>query len=116
MLSEHDPPIILAKFDADDEKNRGLADQFGIDGFPTVKILRNQGKSAQEYKGPRKAEAIVQYLKKQAGPASAEIKTVEDAGNYIDYKTVTIVSLFISQSFLSDNPRGKSYYSVTIRT
>nr|CAD1842064.1 unnamed protein product [Ananas comosus var. bracteatus] len=94
VLSEHDPPIILAKFDADNEKNRGLADQFGIDGFPTVKILRNQGKSAQEYKGPRKAEAIVQYLKKQAGPASAEIKTVEDAGNYIDDKTVTIVGVF----------------------
>lgn len=88
-MSSHDPPIALAKIDANEESNRELAGQFEIRGFPTLKILRNGGKSSQDYKGPRDAEGIVDYLKKQSGPASAEIKSAEDASNLI--KNVFIV-------------------------
>uniref|UniRef100_A0A803P1T8 protein disulfide-isomerase n=1 Tax=Cannabis sativa TaxID=3483 RepID=A0A803P1T8_CANSA len=35
---------------------------------------------------------IVEYLKKQSGPASAEIKTVEDASGIIEDKKIVIVS------------------------
>ncbi|KAJ0984701.1 hypothetical protein J5N97_003057 [Dioscorea zingiberensis] len=55
ILSKHEPPVILAK------------------------ILRNKGKSIQDYKGPREADGIVEYLKKQVGPASFEIKSSDDA-------------------------------------
>lgn len=88
-MSSHDPPITLAKVDANEESNRELASQFEIRGFPTIKILRNGGKSSQDYKGPRDADGIVDYLKKQSGPASAEIKSAEDASNLI--KNVFIV-------------------------
>lgn len=88
-MSSHDPPIALAKIDANEESNRELAGQFEIRGFPTLKILRNGGKSSQDYKGPRDAEGIVDYLKKQSGPASAEIKSAEDASDLI--KNVFIV-------------------------
>ena len=88
-MSSHDPPITLAKVDANEESNRELATQFEIRGFPTIKILRNGGKSSQDYKGPRDADGIVNYLKKQSGPASAEIKSAEDASNLI--KDVYIV-------------------------
>ena len=88
-MSSHDPPIVLAKIDVNEESNRGLAGQFEIRGFPTIKILRNGGKSSQDYKGPREADGIVDYLKQQNGPASAEIKSAEDASNLI--KDVFIV-------------------------
>jgi protein disulfide-isomerase A1 len=90
-LSSHDPPVILAKVDANEEVNKPLATEFEVQGFPTIKILRNGGKQAQEYKGPREADGIVDYLKKQSGPASAEIKSVEDASRLIDDKKIFIV-------------------------
>ena len=46
----------------------------------------------QESNGPRDADGIVEYLKKQVGPASVEIKSVEDATNLIGDKGVVIVS------------------------
>ncbi|KAA8547045.1 hypothetical protein F0562_003474 [Nyssa sinensis] len=94
ILSSHDPPVILAKVDANDEANKELASEFQISGFPTIKILRNGGRNAQEYKGPRDADGIVTYLQKQAGPASAEIKSVEDAGSVIDEKKIFVVGVF----------------------
>ncbi|XWS23720.1 hypothetical protein CRYUN_Cryun28dG0039400 [Craigia yunnanensis] len=94
ILSKHDPPIILAKVDANEEANKELANQYEVGGYPTLKIFRNGGKNVQEYKGPREADGIVEYLKKQSGPASAEIKSAEDASNLIDDKKIVIVGVF----------------------
>ena len=90
-MSSHDPPIVLAKFDANEDSNRELASKYAVRGFPTLKILRNGGKSIQDYKGPRDAEGIVEYLKKQSGPPSTEIKSVEDATAVIGEQKVAIV-------------------------
>ncbi|MBA0581258.1 hypothetical protein Gorai_023441, partial [Gossypium raimondii] len=43
---------------------------------------------------PREADGIVEYLKKQSGPASVEIKLTEDASNLIDDKKIVIVGVF----------------------
>ncbi|PSS30226.1 Protein disulfide-isomerase [Actinidia chinensis var. chinensis] len=94
VLSSHDPPIILAKVNANDEANRELATKFEVQGFPTLKIFRNGGKSVQEYKGPREADGIVAYLKKETGPASTEIKSLEDVKSLIDESKVFIVGVF----------------------
>ncbi|CDP17142.1 unnamed protein product [Coffea canephora] len=92
ILSSNDPPVMLAKVDASDEANRGLATDYKIQGFPTIKILRNGGKTIQEYNGPRETDGIVAYLKKQVGPASVQIKSEEDAGILIDEQKIFIVS------------------------
>ncbi|KAJ4953199.1 hypothetical protein NE237_030031 [Protea cynaroides] len=94
VLSSHELPVVLAKVDASDESNKGLATEFEIRGFPTIKILRDGGKNVQDYKGPRDADGIVTYLKKQAGPASAEIKSAEDARSLIDDDKIFIVGVF----------------------
>ncbi|KAJ4700700.1 Protein disulfide-isomerase [Melia azedarach] len=94
ILSSHDPPVVLAKVDANEEANKDLATEYEIRGFPTVKIFRNGGKNIQDYKGPREADGIVDYLKKQSGPASTEIKSAEDAASFIDEKKVVIVGVF----------------------
>lgn len=93
ILSKHDPPIVLAKVDANEEMNKELATKYEVKGFPTLKILRNAGTNIQDYKGPRDADGIVEHLKKQVGPASAEIKSSEDASNLIGDKKVFVVSL-----------------------
>ncbi|KAL8130572.1 hypothetical protein V2J09_019727 [Rumex salicifolius] len=93
-LSSHDPPIVLAKVDANEEANRELASTYDVKGFPTLKIFRNGGKDIQEFKGPRDAEGIVTYLKKQSGPASVEIKSAEDATSFIGEDKVVIVGIF----------------------
>ncbi|KAL2472278.1 Protein disulfide-isomerase [Abeliophyllum distichum] len=74
VLSSHDPLIALAKVDANEGANRGLATEFHIQGFSTINILRNGGKNIQECKGLLEADGIVDYLKKQAGAAFTEIK------------------------------------------
>lgn len=94
ILSSHEPAIVLAKVDANEEVNKELATEFQIQGFPTLKILRNGGKNIQEYKGPREADGIANYLKKQAGPPSTEIKSVEDANSLINDKKIFVVGVF----------------------
>lgn len=91
-MSSHSPPLILAKIDASEESNKGIANEYKIQGFPTIKILRNGGKSIQDYNGPREADGIVSYVKKQSGPASAEIKAVADAAEVVGEKNVVAVS------------------------
>eukprot|EP00252_Welwitschia_mirabilis_P015660 TRINITY_DN3464_c0_g2_i1.p1 TRINITY_DN3464_c0_g2~~TRINITY_DN3464_c0_g2_i1.p1 ORF type:complete len:525 (-),score=113.95 TRINITY_DN3464_c0_g2_i1:221-1729(-) len=94
ILKDHEPPIVLAKVDANEELNKGLASQYEVRGFPTLKILRNGGEHVQEYKGPREADGIVQYLQKQVGPASVEIKTADEATKLIEENKVFTVGVF----------------------
>ncbi|KAI3790752.1 hypothetical protein L2E82_04029 [Cichorium intybus] len=107
VLSSNEPPVFLAKVDANAEENKPLAQQYEIQGFPTIKILKNGGEVVQDYKGPREADGIVEYLKKQVGPASFEIKTPEDAGSLIDEKKVVVVGIFPTLS-------GEEYEKFTI--
>ncbi|KAJ0973146.1 hypothetical protein J5N97_021105 [Dioscorea zingiberensis] len=67
ILSKHDPPVVLAKVDCNEEINKELASKYEMKGFPTLKIMRNEGKNIQDYKGPRDADGIVEHLKKQVG-------------------------------------------------
>lgn len=99
-MSSHNPPLALAKIDASQEANKGLANEYKIQGFPTLKILRNGGKSVQDYNGPREAEGIVTYLKKQSGPASVEIKSADSAAEIVGEKNVVAVSASYASFFL----------------
>lgn len=108
-LSSHSPPLVLAKIDASDEANKGIANEYQIQGFPTIKILRNGGKSVQDYNGPREADGIVTYVKKQSGPASAEIKSAAAAAEIVGGKNV--VSVSSSEIFLFQKKK-KGFFSI----
>ena len=95
ILEKHDPPITLAKYDAFEPANKDDVSNIKIRGFPTLKIIRNGGKIVEdEYEGPRKAEAIVEYVIKQFGPASVEIKSAHHAATLIHPNNTFIVSVF----------------------
>ncbi|KAF3337745.1 protein disulfide-isomerase-like protein [Carex littledalei] len=94
VLSKHNPPIVLAKVDGNEKTNKPLTDKFNVKGYPTLIIIRNKGEVQQEYTGPRQSDGIVKYLKTQAGPASFEIKSEEDAKSVVDDKSISIVGVF----------------------
>ncbi|KAL6497253.1 Thioredoxin-like domain [Orobanche gracilis] len=94
ILSTLDPPVVLAKVNANDDQNKVVANEFEIKGYPMLKILRYGGSVVQEYKGPRDTDGIVTYLKKQSGPASSEIKSPEDASSVIDDNKILVVGVF----------------------
>jgi len=68
-LSKNDPPFALAKVDATEQKK--VAEEFGVQGFPTLKWFHNG--EATEYQGGRTADTIVAWILKKTGPASAEL-------------------------------------------
>ncbi|KAH7731879.1 protein disulfide-isomerase A4 [Aphelenchoides avenae] len=87
-LKEHKIP--LAKVDATVE--RKLGDQYGVTGYPTLKILRFGRRF--DYEGPREAEGIVRYMLEQAKPAVKELKTVKEAQRIFLKDDVTIIGFF----------------------
>eukprot|EP00898_Chlorokybus_atmophyticus_P001485 jgi/Chlat1/2337/Chrsp17S02613 len=95
-LKKLDPPVVLAKVDADNEKNKPLAQKFGIRGFPTIKTFFN-GKS-KDYEGPRESEGIINYFKKLVGPASKEINSAEQSQELIDSGDVVVIGVFESEA------------------
>jgi len=74
-LSKNDPPFSIAKLDATEHKKS--AEEFGIQGFPTLKWFHNG--EATEYQGGRTADAIVSWILKKTGPASAELTCAQVA-------------------------------------
>lgn len=100
ILSKTDPQVVLAKVDANDQNNKPLSNEYEIRGFPTLKILRDGGSVVQEYKGPRDADGIVSYLKKQSGPASVELKSPEEVTSIIESNKILVVSLLFHRPAL----------------
>ncbi|XP_014510945.1 protein disulfide-isomerase 5-2 isoform X2 [Vigna radiata var. radiata] len=62
VLATLNKPIVIAKVDAD--KHTSLAKKYDVDAYPTI-LLFNHG-IPTEYRGPRKADLLVRYLKKFA--------------------------------------------------
>ncbi|CAI8584361.1 unnamed protein product [Vicia faba] len=85
VLAKLNEPILIAKVDAD--KHTRLARKHDVDGYPTI-LLFNHG-VPMEYRGPRKADLLVRYLKKFAASDvsvldsdSAVNSFVEEAGTF----------------------------------
>ncbi|KAI5064892.1 hypothetical protein GOP47_0019587 [Adiantum capillus-veneris] len=102
ILKGHEPPILLAKVDAEEQRNKVLARKYGIRGFPTLKIFEGKRGAVRDYKGPREADGIVSYLMKEAGPPSEEIvslKQGEMLRNEADVVVVGVFSTYDSKEF-----------------
>uniref|UniRef100_A0A7N6FBR9 protein disulfide-isomerase n=1 Tax=Anabas testudineus TaxID=64144 RepID=A0A7N6FBR9_ANATE len=66
--------------------------RFGVSGYPTLKIFR-YGRDSAPYEGPRTAEGIYHYMKKQTGPDSVHLKTEEDLKTFVNNYDASIVGL-----------------------
>jgi len=94
-----EPEITLAKLDATEDKNRALGDKFGVRGFPTLKIFRDgDAENAAEYNGPRQAEGIVKYLKKQVEPAVKDLADEAAVKEFADADKVVVIGFAAADS------------------
>lgn len=96
ILKTHEPPIVLAKVDANDDINKALAGEYNVRGFPTLKIIEKMGTVVRDFKGPRDADGIVSYLKKESGPPSQEITSAEQGQKLVEDNDILIVGIFSS--------------------
>jgi len=70
-----DNNIPLASVDCTTEKD--LCSEYGVQGFPTLKIFRSSAPSPSEYQGGRTTNDIVKFMKKQTEPAYIVIQDAE---------------------------------------
>ncbi|XP_063054627.1 protein disulfide-isomerase A3-like [Engraulis encrasicolus] len=83
--------VPLAKVDC--TVNSETCGRFGVNGYPTLKIFRN-GEDASAYDGPRSADGIVSYMRKQAGPSSTPLQTDEDLEAFIKNFDASVIGFF----------------------
>lgn len=50
-----------------------LAEEYGVQGFPTLKWITNKGQNKGEYGGGRDKDGIVNWIKKKTGPPCKDI-------------------------------------------
>jgi protein disulfide isomerase family A protein 3 len=89
-LKANDPPVKLGKVDATVQKQ--LAGRFNLNGYPTLFVFRNGKETA--YKGPRQADGIVNYMKKQVGPAAKPLETKEQIDAFVNGEEYAVVGFF----------------------
>ncbi|XP_074624650.1 protein disulfide-isomerase A4-like [Acropora palmata] len=95
MLKEDDPPILLAKVDATVESE--LAQQYDVQGYPTMKVFR-KGK-ASEYKGKRDQHGIASYMREQVGPSSKILTSLKALTDFMKERDdEVIVGFFENES------------------
>jgi len=95
LLRDDDPAIALAKVDCT-EAGKETCNRFSVSGYPTLKIFKG-GEISADYNGPREANGIVKYMRSQVGPASKELKTVEEFEAFISKDDVAVVG-FLAES------------------
>ncbi|XP_043073950.1 protein disulfide isomerase family A, member 8 [Puntigrus tetrazona] len=106
--------VTLAKVDCTD--NTETCKRYGVTGYPTLKIFRN-GQESSSYDGPRSAEGIVSYMKKQAGPDSVPLHNELDLENFINNFDASIVGFFsgTDSSQLAEFLKGASLMRESFR-
>ncbi|CAL8293129.1 unnamed protein product [Merluccius merluccius] len=83
--------VQLAKVDC--TANADTCRGFGASAYPLLKVFRN-GVDSGTYDGPRTAEGMVHYMKKQTGPDSVLLRTEEDLQAFINNYDASIVGFF----------------------
>jgi len=55
-----------------------LCSKYEVQGFPTLKLFRNDDTDPSDYEGGRRSEDMVKFVQKQKGPAYVEVKSDAD--------------------------------------
>ncbi|XP_029282012.1 protein disulfide-isomerase A3-like [Cottoperca gobio] len=97
--------VQLAKVDC--TAHSEVCSRFGVSGYPTLKIFRN-GRDSAPYDGPRSADGIYHYMKKQTGPDSVHLQTEEDLQTFVSHYDASVVGVFsgADSSHLAEFLRG----------
>lgn len=92
---------IVALVKVDCTANTETCKKYGVSGYPTLKIFRG-GELSNDYDGPRTADGIVSFLKKQAGPSSVELTTEADFDKFVGHVDASIIGFFEKSGSVSE--------------
>ena len=71
----------IAKVDC--TEHRDLCEKYDVQGFPTIKLFRNDGSEPVDYDQARKADAIVKFMEKQKQPAYVTLKSQKEIDDFV---------------------------------
>lgn len=89
MMKKENPPVPICKIDA--TKETKLADEFKIEGYPTLKLFING--TPINYSGEHDEQAIFDFIKKKSGPASAHLKSADEMETHAKHKISIIYTV-----------------------
>ena len=119
-LAKDNSPAVLASVDCTVEKD--LCSQFGVKGFPTLKLFRASTNNPTDYQGGRTADDLYAFMTKQSQPAYVELSSSDDAGDFFARSGVKIVGAFAdltkddARAFLEAANQMRQDYSFAITT
>ncbi|MGH0181005.1 UNVERIFIED_CONTAM: hypothetical protein FKN15_005775 [Acipenser sinensis] len=93
QLKAEGSELRLGKVDATEESD--LAQEFKVQGYPTIKFFKNGDKSApKEYSAGRQADDFINWLKKRTGPAATTLAEASAAEQLIEGSEVVVIGFF----------------------
>lgn len=92
LLKETSPNIMLAEVDCTTD-GKTICSENEIDQYPILRVFR-QGKFAFEYEGPRRSGAIASFMKSKLGPASRELRSIDDVDEFLNYSELIVIGFF----------------------
>ncbi|KAI8587579.1 protein disulfide isomerase [Geranomyces variabilis] len=87
--TELKPDVVLAKVDCTEQAE--VCEKYDVKGYPTLKVFREG--TPTEYKGARKADGIVSYMKKQNLPPVSTL-TADKVADFSTSDKVVLVGFF----------------------
>lgn len=97
------------------EAGKEICNKFSVSGYPTLKIFKGDEVS-QDYNGPREANGIAKYMRAQVGPASKEIRSVEEYEKFLQAKETSLFGYFkdidskLAKTFLKFADKNREKY------
>ena len=81
--------LVIAEVNADEASNKGLAQKYGVSGFPTLKWFPKANKEGEEYNGGREAEDFIKFFSEKVGSKRVLGGALaEDAGTDAELNTL----------------------------
>eukprot|EP00981_Chlorochromonas_danica_P006276 scaffold1348_cov184-Ochromonas_danica.AAC.3 len=81
-LDQQEIDVLIAQIDGSAESASVLADEEQVTGFPTL-LLYSEGQRIAEYTGPRKADHIIEYLKRKSNPPVRVIESLDELAPFL---------------------------------
>ena len=91
-LAKDNSPAVLASVDCTVEKE--LCSQFGVKGFPTLKLFRASTTNPSDYQGGRTSDDLYTFMTKQSRPAYVQLQSADDAADFFSRTGAKIVGAF----------------------
>ncbi|KAJ8585743.1 protein disulfide isomerase [Rhizopogon salebrosus TDB-379] len=94
---------VVANIDADAQPNKGVAADYEVTSYPTIKFFPRGGKEVEDYEGPRTEQALVTFLNERCGTQRAVGGGLNDeAGRIAELDT-------LAQKFLAAAGDARDY-------